>query len=69
LEPKVAPEVGFATELAGALAVPPAVAFDAGPDGELWVEPVAGLGADDVGLVANDVGFAAEFVDAAGLGV
>jgi hypothetical protein len=69
LEPKVAPGVGFAAEVAGALAVPPAVAFDAGPDGELWAEPVAGLGVDDVGLVADDAGFAAEFVDAAGLGV
>jgi len=62
LEASVPPEAGFAAELPAGLTVPMAVAFAAGPEGELGEEPAAGPVADAAGLIA-------EFVDGAGLGV
>lgn len=62
LEASVPPEAGFAAELPAGLTVPMAVAFAAGPEGELGEEPAAGPVADAAGLIA-------EFVDGAGLEV
>lgn len=62
LEARVPPVAGFAAELPAGLTVPMAVAFAAGPDGELGEEPAAGPVADAAGLIA-------EFVDGAGLEV
>lgn len=62
LEASVPPEAGFAAELLAGLAVPMAVAFAAGPEGELCEEPAAGPVAEAAGLIA-------EFVDVAGFEV
>ena len=62
LEASVPPEAGFAAELPGGLAVPLAVEFAAGPEGELGEEAAAGPAADTAGLIA-------EFLDGAGLEV